>query len=159
MKNYKTLSALSLYFAFLLIGHQGPVSAYAHEYQPLVMLVPGVATEQPAIASVVPSDQPQVLGASTADEQSILFYNPVNKVYESTPSNLNEKEVSTLYSCISRQGAFDIAQFENCYKNIYPRSVVQDQPHTHKKLAVKIVNKEDQTDQILKMRKFHPRTA
>ncbi len=161
MQKYKIISALGLYSTFLFIGHQGPLAARAHaeEVHPLVVLAPAPAVEvmQP-LPEIAATDVPQVLGASTA-APSVLFYNPVQKLYESTPSNLDEAEVKSLRTCISKQESFDITKFEKCYEGVYTRVVLQDHSHTHKKHSVKLINKNEHAERHHKVRKHQPRTV
>lgn len=148
---YKLFAAVGLYASFILIGHHGPVSAYAHEYHPLV--VPAPNTE------VAYADGSRVLGAST---DPVLFYNPVNQTYEQQPSNLKDEEIGELWSCISQRESTDIRSFEECYAAVYPKAVVLDHGHTHshKKHTLKMFKKdEDLLDYDIKVRKFKPHTV
>jgi hypothetical protein len=164
MKNYKILSALGLYSAFLFIGHHGPLSAHAHghETHPLVIVAQPSTHDLnlPDTTVTVASahDEPQVLGASTA-VQPILFYNPVENIYEPSPSNLDEEQTKELYICISKQESADIKKFEKCYENIYTRAVLQDHSHTHKKHSVKLISKNEHAGRLMKMRKYQPHTV
>ncbi len=144
---YKLFSAIGLYISFLLIGHHGPVSAYADEFRPLVVTAPPTGATHDEASSA----------------KSVLFFNPVTQVYEAEPTHLKAEEATRLWSCIAQRRVNDIRSFEECYASFYPKAVVLDHGHTHshkKHAPLKMFKKDDELhDHDVKIRKFKPRTA
>ena len=158
MKKYKILSAFGLYASFLFIGHHGPLSAHAHAAHPLVLA--GPETQVSTVQAAIAPEGPQVLGASTSAQPQVLFYNPLYGTYEPTPSLLKDDEMEKLQLCITSQESRDMAAFEKCYASLYPKGIVLDNGHTHKKHALKMIKRDDeQLVRHMKARKFQPHYA